>query len=164
MNAKDFQILYEYNCWANACVLDAVAKLTAEQFTRDLSGSFASVRSTLVHIMGAEWVWLQRWKGTSPKKFYDPPEFPNTAALRAHWTKIENEQMEFIKNLTDELLPMKISYINFKGENWTYALWQMLQHLVNHSTYHRGQVATMMRQLGATPAATDFLLFFDKKI
>jgi uncharacterized damage-inducible protein DinB len=70
--------------------------------------------------------------------------------------------MEFIHNLADESLDKMITYINLKGETWTYPLWQMLQHLVNHSTYHRGQVTTMLRQLGAEPAATDFLLFFDK--
>jgi uncharacterized damage-inducible protein DinB len=70
--------------------------------------------------------------------------------------------MEFINSLAEDALTTKITYVNVKGETWTHALWQMLRHLVNHSTYHRGQVATMLRQLGAEPAATDFLLFFDK--
>jgi len=162
MNAKNFSILYDYNRWANSRALDAVSKLNAEQFTKDLSNSFGSVRNTLAHIMGVEWVWLRRWKGTSPKSFNDPAEFPNVEALRTKWAEIEAEQMEFIHNLTDESLATMITYVNFKGETWTYSLWQMLQHLVNHSTYHRGQVTTMLRQLGAEPAATDFLLFFDK--
>jgi uncharacterized damage-inducible protein DinB len=163
MNKKDFQILYDYNRWANARVLDAASRLTTEQYTRDLSSSFRSVRDTLTHIMAAEWIWLRRWKGTSPKALFDPAEFPNLVALRAKWAEIEQEQMEFVNNITDESLATMISYVNFKGETWQYPLWQMMQHLVNHSTYHRGQVTTMLRQLGTEPAATDFLLFFDMR-
>ncbi len=72
------------------------------------------------------------------------------------------EQMEFINHLTEAALEQEISYINFKSQNWRYPLARMLQHVVNHSTYHRGQVATMLRQLGAAPVSTDFLLFFDQ--
>lgn len=163
MNKKDFQILYDFNRWANGRVLDAAAKLTVEQYTRDLPNSFRSVRDTLTHILGAEWVWLHRWKGTSPKAFHDPADFPTVEALRARWMEVEREQTEFVNNLTEEALTTKITYVNVKGETWTYALWQMLQHLVNHSTYHRGQITTMLRQLGTEAVATDFLLFFDNK-
>jgi uncharacterized damage-inducible protein DinB len=162
MNKKDFQILYAYNRWANSCVLAAASKLTQEQYTRDLSSSFRSVRDTLTHIVAVEWIWLRRWKGTSPKTFYDPADFPKIETLRAKWAEVEAEQMEFVDNLTDDSLNAMITYVNTKGETWTYALWQMLQHLVNHSTYHRGQITTMLRQLGAEPVATDFLLYFDK--
>jgi len=163
MNQKDFQTLYDYNRWANARVCDAVAKLTAEQYKRDLSNSFHSVRDTLTHILAAEWIWLRRWQGESPKALLAPADFPDLAALRTKWMEVERERTAFVNNLTDELLNAPISYLNLKGEKWTYPLWQMLQHLVNHSTYHRGQVTTMLRQLGAEPAATDFLLFFDEK-
>jgi uncharacterized damage-inducible protein DinB len=163
MTKKDFQILYDYNRWANACVLEAAAKLTAEQFTRDLANSFRSVRDTLVHIMSVEWIWLRRWKGTSPKSFHDPSDFPNVEALLANWAEIETEQMDFVNSMSDESLGKMVAYVNTKGETWTYPLWQMLQHLVNHSTYHRGQITTMLRQLGAEPATTDFLVYFDQK-
>jgi uncharacterized damage-inducible protein DinB len=163
MHKKDFQILFDYNRWANVRVLDAASKLTTEQYTRDLSSSFRSAQDTLTHIIAAEWVWLRRWKGTSPKTLFDPAEFPNLEALRVKWAEIEHEQMEFVNNITDDSLATMITYVNIKGETWTYPLWQMMQHLVNHSTYHRGQVATMLRQLGAEPAATDFLLFFDMR-
>jgi len=163
MNPKDFSILYDYNRWANARVLDAAAKLNPAQYTRDLSNSFLSLRDTLTHILAAEWIWLKRWQSESPKALLDPADFPDLAALRAKWLEVEREQMAFVNNLTDERLNASISYINTKGKTWTYPLWQMLQHLVNHSTYHRGQVITMLRQLGAAPVATDFLLFFDEK-
>ncbi len=153
--------LYDYDRWANGCVLDAASRLPAEQFTRDLGSSHRSVRDTLAHILGAEWIWLRRWKGTSPKALLPASEFPTVDSLRARWREVEAEQREFLAALTEDALATTIAYINTRGERFAYPLWQMLQHVVNHSTYHRGQAATLLRQLGAEPAPTDFLIFYD---
>jgi uncharacterized damage-inducible protein DinB len=161
MNTKDIQLLYEYNRWANARVLDAVSKLTEEQFTQDMGNSFSSVRDTLAHIMSAEWIWLRRWKGTSPKAVLDPADYPSLDVLRAKWAEIEQEQTAFVNGLPETSLETVIVYVNTKGETWKYPLGQMMQHVVNHSSYHRGQITTLLRQLGAEAASTDFLLFFD---
>ena len=163
MNREDIQSLYEYNRWANRQALDAVSSLTGEQFARDLSSSYRSVKDTLTHILSAEWIWLQRWKGTSPKAMRDPKDFPSLDALRSWWTAVERDQTEFVKRVTDASLGRVISYVNTQGETWRYPLWQMMQHVVNPSSYHRGQVATLLRQLNAAPAPTDFLVFFDHK-
>ena len=161
MNKKDIQLLYEYNRWANAQVLNVSSKLTEDQFTRDLSSSHRSVRDTLTHILAAEWVWLMRWRCVSPKALFNPADFPNLNSLRTRWAEIEREQTDFIGGVTDESLDRVIAYVNTKSEEWRYPLWQMMQHVVNHSTYHRGQVATLLRQLGAEPVPTDLLVFFD---
>ncbi len=162
MSTQDIRVLYEYNRWANAQTLAAVSALTAEQFTRNLSSSFPSVRDTLVHILSAEWIWLKRWLGISPPAMLPAKDFPAPEAVCKRWAEIEREQTDFIDSLTEEMLVRRISYLNTKGERWEYALGQMLQHVVNHSTYHRGQIATMLRQLGQVPAPTDFLMFFDR--
>ena len=104
-----------------------------------------------------------RWQGTSPKAMLSPAEFPTLAALSARWGAIEGEQAEFVSTVTDELLGKEIRYTNTRGESYAYLLWQMMQHIPNHSTYHRGQVVTMLRQLGAEPPATDSLVFYDVK-
>jgi len=161
MNQQDIQLLYKYNRWANAQVLKASSTLTEEQFTEDLSGSHRSVRATLTHMLAVEWLWLMRWKGVSPEALFDPTAFPNLSSLRAKWAEVEREQTDFVSGVADESLARLIGYVNIKGEAWQYPLWQMMQHVVNHSSYHRGQVATLLRQLGAEPAPTDFLLFFD---
>jgi uncharacterized damage-inducible protein DinB len=75
---------------------------------------------------------------------------------------VESEQQAFLKSLTDELLEKCVSYENLQGERWEYSLAHMMQHLVNHSSYHRGQVVTLLRQLGQTPPTTDFLVFIDE--
>ena len=161
MNKNDIQLLYEYNRWANSQTLDASAKLTEEQFTKDLSSSYRSVRDTLAHILAAEWIWLTRWNGVSPRALLNPLDFPDLGSLRAGWAEVERDQTAFVNDLTDASLESVVTYLNTMGEEWKYPLGQMMQHLVNHSTYHRGQMATMLRQLGAEPAPTDFLIFFD---
>ena len=102
-----------------------------------------------------------RWKGTSPQAMVDPAEFPRLDLVAAKWSQIEKEQAAFVKGVTDESLKEVITYVNTRGETWRYPLTHMMQHLVNHSSYHRGQVSLMLRQLGAEPAPTDLLVFFD---
>jgi len=163
MNKHDVEYLYKYNRWANATVLDAVSKLTPEEFARDLQSSHSSVRDTLAHILAAEWIWLERWKGLSPNALLIPTEFSTVEALATRWAKVEEGYGEFIGGITDESLATMITYTNTKGEEWTYPLGRMMQHVMNHSTYHRGQVATLLRQLGADVNPVDLLVFIDVK-
>ena len=161
MNKQDIQLLLAYNRWANAQILAAASRLTAEQLTRDLATSHHSVHGTLTHTLWAEWIWLMRCKGSSPKLVFDPADFPGLDSLRVKWTAVESEQQRLIDDQTDESLQTVISYTNTKGEQWKYPLGQVLQHVVNHSTYHRGQVITLLRQLGAEVVITDFLIYID---
>jgi uncharacterized damage-inducible protein DinB len=153
--------LYAYNHWANHRALDSAAQLSVEEFIRPIGSSFSSVRDTLVHILGAEWIWLMRWKGTSPKILLDSAQFPELSDLRTGWDDFEIEQMAYLEALAEEELARLIRFTNTKGEEWEYPLGEMMYHVVNHSTYHRGQIATMLRQLGHVPEATDLLLFDD---
>ena len=166
MTKDDIQLLYEYDRWANNRVLQAVSTLSAEEFTRDLSGSFRSVRDTLVHIIGGEWGWLTYWKEPSPSSafvtdlwtrheaLFTADAFPDVAAVQLKWAEVERDQVEFVNRVTNEslgrMLPLRTTQIS---------LAHLMQHLANHSTYHRGQVALMMRQLATEPLATDFRVF-----
>src|SRR5947208_1808811 len=82
MNRDDIQLLYRYNRWANATILNAVAPLSKDDFSRKLGGSFPSARETLVHIMGAEWIWLRRWKGLSPPALLSGAEFTDLISFK----------------------------------------------------------------------------------
>src|SRR6058998_1888640 len=104
MNKDDIQMLYRYNRLANATILNAVAPLSMDDFSRKLGGSFPCVRDTLVHIMGAEWIWLRRWKGASPRALLAASEFPDLQAVKARWLEIEAEQMEFVHQVTEASL------------------------------------------------------------
>ena len=166
MTKDDLQLLYEYDRWANNRTFEAVSTLSPEQFTRDLGGSFRSVSDTLVHIIGGEWGWLTYWKAPthSPAFLEDlwdrhdnlfrPKAFPHLRAVRLKWAEVEKEQIEFVNSSTEEQLGKMLP---FRKTQLSLAL--LMQHLVNHSTYHRGQVAVMMRQLDAEPLPTDFHLF-----
>jgi len=166
MTIDDIRLLYKYDRWANNRLLQAACRLSAEEFTRDLSGSFSSVRDTFVHIIGGEWIWLTYWKElptnsalltdlrTRRDLLFNPESFPNVAAVQLKWAEVENEQTEFVGGLTDELLERMLPFRATQVR-----LMHLMQHLANHSTYHRGQVALMMRQLSAEPVATDFHVF-----
>lgn len=163
MNTNDIRSLYAYNKWANHRVVDACRPVDNSALTRDLGNSFSSIRDTLAHILGAEWVWLERWHRRSPKQFPDLVNLGDIPALEKRWQEIETGQQKFLDQLADDQLAERIAYTNFKGERWEYSLGQMMQHLVNHSTYHRGQVITLLKQIGAKPVSTDLLLYLDKK-
>ena len=154
--------LYRYDSWANERVLDAASRVTEADFIRDLKSSHESVRGTLTHIVWGEWIWLQRWKSVSPTLVFSPSDFPDVASLRERLHTVVVERSDFLRELPAERLVPPMEYRNIRGEVWRYPLWQQLYHVVNHSTYHRGQVATMLRQLGATPAATDLLVYYDQ--
>jgi uncharacterized damage-inducible protein DinB len=162
MDIETILELYRYNRWANARSLDAASKVSPADFTKEVGGSFASLRGTLAHVYGAEWIWLERWRGTSPRKLPFALDFPDVETIRSRWQDVEREQKEFLDALDDARLTQVVSYVNLKGESFAYPLGRMLQHVVNHSTYHRGQIATLLRQLGATPLSTDLLLYDDE--
>lgn len=162
MNSAAFRALYDYNRWANRRILGAAAALPPDQFLEDRGSSFGSLRDTLVHVLGAELVWLARWEGESPASYLAPAEFPTVAALSPRWDELERGQSGFFDQLTDGALDRVVAYTNVAGERWRYPLHQMLQHVANHSTYHRGQAVTLLRQLGRTPPGTDLLLYLDE--
>jgi uncharacterized damage-inducible protein DinB len=161
MEPDEVRELYNYNAWANHRTLDACAALTEEQFIRDLRSSFRSVRDTIVHILGAEWIWLERCNGRSPGALPSPEPFASVSGVRARWGEIERDQLAFVGGLSAADLDRVIEYRNMRGNRFAYPLRRILRHAVNHSTYHRGQVASMLRQLGIAPAATDLLRYYD---
>lgn len=161
MTPDEVRTLYAYNSWANHRVLDACAPLSAEKFTQNIVSSFPSVRDTLAHIMLAEWVWLERWQGRSPA--FPPSDFADLASIRARWQKIDGDLNAFVQELSVADLDRVVEYKNTKGTAFSNPMRQMLSHVVNHGTYHRGQITTMLRQLGATPLTTDLIAFYREK-
>lgn len=162
MTPEEIRSLYDYNSWANHRVLEACAPLTPEQFSRDLKSSFLSVRATLEHIMWAEWMWLERWQDRSHSGPLDE-KFADLGAIRTRWNQIETDLQGYVRGLSATDLNRVVHYRNTKGHEFSNPMAQMLQHLVNHGTYHRGQVTTMLRQLGAAPLATDLIAFYRER-
>lgn len=159
MNLNDIRRLFDYTEYANRLALDAAEKLTEEQQRYDFKSSHGSIHGTLVHMAGAEWIWFERWKGMSHSRIWTGDDFADVAALRSRWREIETERRELLGNLTEERLRQDLSYKNIKGEPFTLPLVEQMQHVVNHSTLHRGQVVGMIRQLGLQPPAVDLLYY-----
>jgi uncharacterized damage-inducible protein DinB len=159
MDVADFGVLFDYNAWANKRVLDACNTLTREQFLADMKSSFASVRDTLAHIYGAEFIWIERWNSRTPTKLPTPSDFSDLESLRAALTKIDSDLILFVTGLSPDALTRNLDYKLMNGTPQSGPLGPMLQHLANHGSYHRGQVTTMLRQLGAKAASTDLILY-----
>jgi uncharacterized damage-inducible protein DinB len=162
MTPEDARTLYAYDAWANRRLLDACAALAPEQFTKDLGSSFRSVRDTMAHIMGAEWLWLERFQGRTAR-LPSGDQFPDLASLRTRWTEVERDLLAYVGGLSAADLERSFDYWDMKGNPHTSLLWQTLQHVANHSTYHRGQVTTLLRQLGAKPIGTDLIGFYRER-
>jgi uncharacterized damage-inducible protein DinB len=160
MTLQDLKTLLDYHYWARDRVLDAAAALAPEQFTRDLGSSFTSVRDTLVHAYSAEWAWHARWQGQSPTAPLPFDRFPDVARLRSAWANQEGLTRAFLSSLGEAGINRRFEYALLNGAPGASVFSQMLQHVVNHASYHRGQVTTMLRQLGAAPPKSMDLIAF----
>ena len=158
--ADEIRELFAYNGWANRRLLEAAAGLDDEALARDLGSSFPSVLATFAHIVGADWIWLRRWAGESPAGAPSDWELTSLDAVRSRWDAVEADRTSLLASLDDAALEREVDYRNTRGAPFTNRMDRMLRHVVNHSTYHRGQIATMLRQLGATPPATDLIVFY----
>ena len=158
MTIAEILDLYEYNRWAHERCLDATADLSDDQYSEKLVGSFPSLRGTLEHLLATEVVWLSRWEGHS---LGDAPDYggcKDVTSLRSLWNSFWHRQRSFLEALNEEDLLQLVAIRTRSGIETVQPLGDTLVHVVNHSTYHRGQIATQIRQLGATPPSTDYFL------
>jgi uncharacterized damage-inducible protein DinB len=149
--------LLDYQRWATSKTLDSVAKLSDEQLHRDLGSSFKSVFETLVHVFGADSAWLGRIHGQAPSR-PNPSDYPNLEALREAWEVVLDGWKEEVSKLENP--KQTIAYKSYDGLPFTSSLEEIVKHVVNHGTYHRGQVAAMQRMLGAEAVGTDLISFY----
>jgi uncharacterized damage-inducible protein DinB len=156
-------LLFQYNQWANRKILDACAALSPEQFTKDLGTSFQSVRGTLAHIYGAEWVWQERIGGRWHPNLPAASDFPDCAFVRAKLEEKDRELIDYVSKLTPAEIDSVLQYKNLDGKEFSSPIWQILHQLSNHGTYHRGQIVTLLRQLGAKGVSTDVIGFYRER-
>jgi uncharacterized damage-inducible protein DinB len=164
MTLNDIHILYEFNYWAKAKMLGALDGLPEQELYKDLKTSFSGIHGTLVHICAAEDIWLRRFGGIPNPKFLKNADLPDYGAVKKKWDDVEKEMRTYVHSLTERQLQEKFAYTNIKGEPFSNIRWQALQHLVNHGTYHRGQITSMIRQLGGTPVSTDLIAFYRQRV
>lgn len=157
MNLKDVQTLFAYNAWANRRMFSALEKLSEEQFAAAVQSSFPSIRESVLHIVAAEWIWLKRWKGTSPLAATSASSasakmlsalqnggvvtdrLSTVAGLRSFAESVEQERQIFLHTLNENVLDARLNYRGMDGKEFSQPLAQLMQHVVNHGTYHRGR-------------------------
>jgi uncharacterized damage-inducible protein DinB len=161
MNLADLRTLLDYHYWARDRMYEALEPLTRDQAVADLGGSFASIHETVAHLYAAEVAWYSRWQGVSPGQLLTGAQFPSLASLRTAWVDHERKMRAFLEDLGEEGVARVFSFKLLSGQDASSPFWQMLQHIVNHGSYHRGQVTTKLRQLGAAPAKSmDMMAFY----
>jgi len=165
MNLADGIQLFAYDTWATDLFFDALAKIPDDELRRDVGTSHQSIFGTLVHIVGAEEVWLARWTSEdgAPPSLPSPDDIASLEELRKRWDRVRRDRDAFVKRLSDEALTEELTMTNSRGETFRHTFQQMFQHLANHSTYHRGQIVTMLRQLGAEPPPTDLIRYYRRR-
>jgi uncharacterized damage-inducible protein DinB len=153
--------LYSYDDWANKKLLMTVSRLENEEYIRDLSSSFKSIRDTMVHILGAEELWLSRWMREQGRTLLNSDDFPTYTSLTDRWGDFRNQIDTFLMSLKESDLMEEVNYKNLKGIPYSLELWKQMLHVANHSSFHRGQVVTMLRQLKKQPPSLDLISYYN---
>ena len=156
MSAALIREHYDYHRWANRRLFDVANALGAEATGRDLGKhwSFPTLKAMFAHIYAADAVWLTRWKGESPTRLLGDADFTSMADLRQKWDALEGEQRAFVEGLQDADLTRAVEYRNTQGAQFRVELGALLQHVVNHATHHRSEVATMLTIISGSPPDT----------
>ncbi|TCZ67727.1 DinB family protein [Flaviaesturariibacter aridisoli] len=162
---KELLLSYaQYNAWANEALLGAICALPAEQQERELVSSFPSLRRTLLHLLDAASIWWQRVQ-LQEKVVRPSDSFGGDGdALALALKKIDAQWLEFVQKAGEHVLQHEFIYLDSKRVQHKSVTGHVLQHLFNHATYHRGQLVTMLRQVGApTVSNTDYIAWSWKK-
>ena len=169
MNLSDIKHLFDYTEWANGLAMNAAAELSDENLRRDAKISHGSIFGTLLHMAGAEWIWLERWHGHSPAKaeawsLWTTESSPDLATLNERWRDIIDRRARYISELDETRLAAELPFKLLSGDPNSMRLVDQMQHVANHATLHRGQVVGMIRQLGIDPPSTDLLFYLRREI
>jgi uncharacterized damage-inducible protein DinB len=149
-----------YMLWADRTTLRSIREVSPEDQRRDAGISFGSLFGTMVHMLGSQRRWLARLSGHAPAHIPAPDEFPDLIAWITAWEETASEIEAFLAALTDEQLAAPMTWVDSEGETFTRPLWQPVLHLVNHTSYHRGQIVSLLRQMGYQPPSTDLIRYF----
>lgn len=169
MNPAEIKQLFNYTEWANRLAMDAAAKLSEGDLRRDFGISHKSIFGTLLHMAGAEWIWLERWHGNSPAKavawsLWTTETCADLATLEERWREVIDRRARFIAELDEDLLDAELPFTLLSGDRSSMRLVYQMQHVANHATMHRGQVVGMLRQLGIEPPATDLIFYIRSEV
>jgi uncharacterized damage-inducible protein DinB len=154
-----FKRLYIHNDWANGQVLEAASRLSPEDYVRKVGPGWGSVRATLVHLADVDRLWARRWSGEAASPNPDEEQYPSLASLRAAWAATMAERQGFLDGLTEASIRAPVAYRNSRGDAFSQPLWELLYHVLSHSTDHRGHLSVMLTELGQPTEPLDFVFW-----
>ncbi len=163
MTKSYFIQLADYNTWANNIVCSWLDKISDEQFSQHVTSSFNSIQETVLHIIGAENIWLERMR-KDENQVWLPSVYKGTKDEHIALLKKTSAALkDFMESFDESNLPVKLDFQRLNGDAYSMPYYELLAHVFNHSTYHRGQLVTMLRQVGFTDVgSTDMLGYFRK--
>ena len=152
--------LYDYHRWANRRLFDVALSLGEEAASREMGRHFSlpTLTRMFAHLYGADAAWLSRWQG-QPTRGLPGGDIPTLSALRERWDPLEQQQRAFIENLTPDDLTGVVAYTNLDGIPCRMTLWPLLQHVANHATHHRSEIATMITLISKSPPDTGVMTY-----
>jgi uncharacterized damage-inducible protein DinB len=164
MNVAEVKESFTYNAWAIRRLFDALAALPTEQYQQNLKSSFGSIHGTVCHIVWSEQLWLNRWLGKPAPAVAQGKDVAGLAEARARWEAMEAERAAFLGGFPESRLTATIMIQpSGGGSSYTHTFREMFLHVVDHGSYHRGQIIAMLRQLGVKPPNTGMMGFFRER-
>jgi uncharacterized damage-inducible protein DinB len=163
VTVEDLATLFDYGYWANDGLRDVLSHVTTEQFTQPVAGSYGSIRNTMVHMLSAEWGWLERCGGAARGPALDARDYPTAAALFDRWRDVQAGVRGFLSTLQEDDLERLVEFAIGGGPRRSMPLGQLLHHAAVHGVHHRGQVALLLRTLGHAPGNFDILLYYARR-
>jgi len=148
-----------YTAWASNRLVHAIENIPSDQLTQDFRTSDHSILGTLVHVFAADRVWLARVKSEPPSSFLTDSDY-NLHVLQIDWPLLYDKWHEWAAGLSDESAGAAIAYTDLKGNPHASPAWEIVFHVVNHGTHHRGQAAGFLRSLGHTPPQLDLVRYY----
>jgi uncharacterized damage-inducible protein DinB len=164
MTVDVLQSHLNYTAWASRRLVDAATTLSPQELTRDFSTADHNVLGTLVHVYAADRVWLGRIEGNPPARFIVPEQDMHLAVLQNDWPALLERWKQWGARLTEDSIQRDISYKDTKGNAFVTPVWQIVLHVVNHGTHHRGQVSGFLRAMGHIPPPLDLMAYYKKDL
>jgi uncharacterized damage-inducible protein DinB len=159
VSVDTLRLQLDYSGWANQRLMDVAAKLSHDELTRDFKTADKCVLDTLVHVYAADRIWLARVLGEERATFIDP-EDRDLTLLQTEWPALQQRWKLWLRDFSDGDVSRTISYKDLKGRPYSQPVWQILLHLVNHGTHHRGQVSGFLRAMNQTPPPLDLIAYY----
>jgi uncharacterized damage-inducible protein DinB len=150
----------DYSTWASTKLIRAAETLTPDELIRDFATADRTVLGTLVHIFAADRIWLRRVRGQPHIPFLDPARELRLETLQTEWPQILTGWTDVAANWTEDSLNRLVEYRQFSGGEFATPIWQIVLHLVNHATHHRGQAAGFLRAMGHQPPKLDLIFYY----